>query len=424
MRDGRPRKRRRVEPENLPGLRRLRGLRARLRGRRLRTLDLPGLDLLARVGEAPILYGNAIRLLLDGLQASRIMEEDIASARATICVEMYLWRNDRFGRGVAALLAERARTGIQVRVIYDAYGCLGQEAVFRPILDAGGLVVPYEPLPPIFGRIWPGFPRDHRKLVVVDGRTAFVGSRNFGEEYSEAWAGPRAFRDLTLRIEGPGARECLRLFLHSWMRYGPEEEGEGLVPLLASTPPREAGSAGVQVLGRNRGPRGRRTMRDSLVTLLRLARREVFFAHAYFFPDHRTLGALRAAARRGVRVTVLLPADSDVPVAREAGRSFYGRLLGSGVDVLERQGRMLHMKAGIVDEEIVIAGSANLDTLSLFKNLEVAVNVFDATAARELRGALEEDLHASRRVTRQEWARRGRLRRLLERIAAWLRAWY
>ena len=267
--------------------------------------------------------------------------------------------------------------------------------------------------------------RDHRKLILVDGRVAFVGSRNVGEEYTEEFAGERAFRDLTVAIEGPAVRECLRLFARSWLRHGPDAEDPALLaPLLAGPPPAEAGSAGVQVLGMSRGFRGRRTMRNALVAMIRLARREILFAHAYFFPDHGTLRALRAAARRGVRVRILLPGKSDVPIAREAGRSFYGRLLRSGVEVRERRRRMLHMKAGIIDGEAVIAGSANLDTLSLFRNKEISVNILDPGAAAQLRAALEEDLSDSDRIRLEDWNQRGRVARLAERFAAWLRAWY
>ena len=401
----------------------MRRLRALLRVR-MRTLDLPLLDRLVRTTRAPFVYGNALELHMNGSTAMKRIEEAIREAKATVSIEMYLWRNDRLGRQLAALLAERARAGIQVRIVYDAYGCLGQEAVFRPLIEAGARVAAFGPLRRWIGWLWPGVPRDHRKLVIVDNRVAFVGSRNFGEEYSERWSGERAFRDLTVRIEGPGARECLRLFLRTWLRYGPDESDDDLAPLVSTAPAGDVGTAGVAVIGRNRGLKGRRTMRDALVALLHVARREVFFAHAYFFPDHRTLRALRNAAERGVRVSVLLPAVSDVRIAREAGRSFYGRLLRSGIEVRERQGRMLHAKAGIVDEEIVVAGSANLDTLSLLKNVEMSVLLHDPAAARQLREALAEDVHESHRVTRTEWNRRGRLRRTFERFAAWLRAWY
>ena len=164
-------------------------------------------------------------------------------------------------------------------------------------------------------------------------------------------------------------------------------------------------------------------MRDALVAMIRIARGEVTFAHAYFFPDHGTLRALRAAARRGVRVRIVLPGKSDVDRAR-GGTELLGRMLRSGIEVRERRRRMLHMKAGIIDGEAVIAGSANLDTLSLFRNKEISVNILDPGAAAELRAALEEDLSDSDRIRAEDWSGRGRLRRLVERFAAWLRAWY
>ncbi len=402
----------------------LAGLRARLRRRRLRSLDLGALELLARTGEARIVYGNRVRLLLGGVEAFGAIEKALAGARSTISIEMYLWRDDRLGRRLASLLAERARAGVQVRVIYDAFGSHGSEAVFVPVREAGGEVVAYAPLRALVGRLWPGM-RDHRKLILVDGRVAFVGSRNVGEEYTEEFAGERAFRDLTVAIEGPAVRECLRLFARSWLRHGPDAGDPALLaPLLAGPPPAEAGMAGVP------GPRDEPRVQGAPHDAQRAGRddparppRDPLRARLLLPRPRDPAGPARRGSPRGPRPD---PAAREVRRSDRArgGTSFYGRLLRSGVEVRERRRRMLHMKAGIIDGEAVIAGSANLDTLSLFRNKELSVNILDPGAAAQLRAALEEDLSDSDLIRLEDWNRRGRVARLVERFAAWLRAWY
>lgn len=384
--------------------------RDRLRGWRL--------DRLHGRGRAPIVYGNRAALLDGGERAFAAIEERIAAATTSVAIEMYTWADDRIGRRLADRCAERARAGVPVYVLLDAFGSLRSGAIAQRIEKAGARVLWYHALLPWAGRRWGWNRRNHRKLVIVDGVTGFAGGVNVAEDYSAEFSGAFAWRDLAVRIDGPGVREMTRVFLLSWIEAG--GAADDTAPLIATSP--EDGAAGLQVMG-GRGLLARRRLRGMHLQLLHLAHAEVFVANAYFVPERPLVRALVRTARRGVRVRLLLPGVSDSPPARWAARAFYGALLRAGVEIREVHDVVLHAKAAIVDGEVLLTGSANLDYRSFRHNLEVTVTVHDDSCARAAAAALETTWAGARPVTLEAWGSRGFADRLLEGLALLVRFW-
>jgi cardiolipin synthase len=330
---------------------------------------------------------------------------------------MYTWTDDRIGRRLAEAVRDRARAGISVYVLVDAFGSLGSEDLMASLEQSGAEVRWYQPLAP-WAPAWDPNRRNHRKLILVDGAIGFTGGMNISEVYTSEFRGEHAWRDMTVSVQGPAVREMARIFLSTWLRC--EGTAGAMGAILSGR--REKGKAGVQVVGGG-GWRGRRTLRGYYLTLIRLAHERIFLANAYFAPEPSLRRALCRAARRGVRVELLLPGTSDVPIVRWAGRASYTRLLEAGATIREMRGAVLHAKVAVFDDEIVLAGSANLDYRSFRHNLEIAVNVFDREFARKVLESFASDFTRAKEIRREDWRARSKLARVLERLAAMWSYW-
>jgi cardiolipin synthase len=383
--------------------------RARLRGWRLDRLDGRGLS--------PVVFGNDVRLLNGGAIAYAAMLEALESARSSVAVEMYTWADDRVGRRFASACAARSRAGVQVFALLDSFGSLGSGAIAQTLAKSGVRVLWYHALAP-WGRRWGWNRRNHRKLVLADGTVGFAGGMNLAEVYSAEFGGPDAWSDVGVRVQGPAVRELTRIFLLSWLAAGGSAEETSA--LVAS--PYDAGRAGVQVTG-GRGLIARRRLRAAHLELLRMSREQVLIANAYFVPERPLVKALCRAARRGVRVRLLLPGVSDAAPARWAGRAFYGALLGAGVAIRELHETVLHAKAAVIDGEVLLTGSANLDYRSFRHNLEVTVAVHDQECARAATSALEQDWDRALPLRLDDWLDRPLFDKVLEALALAVRYW-
>lgn len=387
-------------------------------GARRRSRFLPRwrlVDRLERRGHGPVCYGNRIDVLTGGREAFESMLGAIRDARGGVALEMYTWADDRVGRRFAEAVRAKALEGVPVHVLVDAFGSLGSEDLLASVEQAGAQVRWFHPLAPWTPKWYPNR-RDHRKLVLADGTVGFVGGMNLAEAYSSEFRGEASWRDLILRIEGPAVRSLVRLFTRTWIRAGGDPEAAGNL----GAPEREVGRAAVQIV-EGTGLLGRRGLRRYYMTLVGMARRRIFLANAYFAPERPLRRALRRAARRGVRVELLLPGLTDVPMVRWAGRACYGRLLESGARIRELRGAVLHAKLAVFDDEILLAGSANLDHRSFRHNLELAANVFDRTAARLALDSFEKEWERADEITLAAWRRRPLSDRLLEALAGLVR---
>lgn len=369
--------------------------------------------------------GDEVRLLRDGAEAFPAMLDAIANARREILLEMYWVGADAVGTKFRDALAERARQGISVRVIYDAVGSLGLGASFwQPLVASGAEVREYHPLSPLrptfaLSRIEQ---RDHRKILVVDGEVGFTGGVNLARPWLPFEDGGEAWRDDMIEVRGLVAEELRTLFYKTWRRlwllHLPHELvaphfPRDIVP-LSKRPSRR-----VYVLATQR--RSRRSLMREYLTRLNRARVSIDVANSYFIPDRSVRSALFRAVLRGVRVRILVPAKSDVAVVQFALEAMYDALLRHGVEVYTYPGPMMHAKTAIIDDTFATVGSYNLDERSRSKNLEVNVAVVDTAFATHVRQWFDRDLEHAARVDLYEWRARALPRRGVEYVAYALR---
>lgn len=354
---------------------------------------------------------DRIRLLRDGAEAYPAMLAAIRSASEEIVLEMYWVGADAVGERFRSALCERAQAGVRVRVIYDALGSWGLPSYWwLPLLEAGGEVIEFGPVNPWRRRFRLGRVRfrDHRKVLVVDGRVAFTGGINLAVPWLSRDDGGQGWRDDAIELLGPTARQLRTLFYDTWWRLGGSLAHAG----LASRP---NPASRVFVLANMVYGRPDRTIRRAYLVALKRARRTVDIASAYFLPGPVFLHALRLARRRGVRVRVMVPQRSDVLLADLALHDIIRTLLRDEIEVYAYQGGVLHSKTAIVDRRFVTIGSHNLDTLSWRFNLESNVVIDEPAFARVVTDAFERDLASAPRVGPE----------VLSRLPPWIRglAW-
>jgi cardiolipin synthase len=363
--------------------------------------------------------GNRVTIYDAGRDALGEMLRSIESARDRIHLETYILRGDGTGRRFLGALSEKAREGVAVRLLFDAFGSLGlDDAFLHPLREAGGDVVAFNPLRRLYPR-WAPRRRDHRKILSVDGVVAFAGGLNIGDEY---WGGDcaapqgRSWRDTHVKLEGPAVRDLDVVFLESWFRAdGPDLSW----PELVGTAPPQRGEVRCAVV-----PDGpvyrRRRMRELVIAGLRAATRAACLASPYFAPGRRVLRALGEAGRRGVEVDLVLAGETDHPILRRAAHAFLPRLLPSGVRVHEYQASMMHAKVALFDDRWAIVGSSNLDRQSFEHSYEVNLVLEGGGVADRFRESFARDLSHSRRMDVEALAQRSLLDRLLDRMASWV----
>ncbi|MFZ5468084.1 MAG: phospholipase D-like domain-containing protein [Myxococcota bacterium] len=356
---------------------------------------------------------NEVALLRDGAQAYPAMLEAIAAAQATICLQTYILREDTTGRRFAAALCERARAGVEVSLMYDDWGSNVSEPFLFQLRSAGVRTLAFRPvrwtgrMADLLNRLRQ---RNHRKSLVVDGKVAFTGGLNISDDYAAVEDGGHGWRDTHVRVRGPAAVELERLFLDSWRRHKGAPLDEARYQRPAYAPDRR-----VRFLG-NDFHHDRKDIRRAYLEALTAAKRRIHLTHAYFVPPARLLRELAKAARRGVDVSVILAASTDVKLTLYAARGLYGKLLAAGVRVFEWNGRVLHAKTAVVDGEWVTVGSTNLDHLSLRRNLEVNALFEDSRLGAHAEDMFNQDLYQCEQVTLEAW----RNRPLLEQVLSWL----
>ncbi|MCC6522110.1 MAG: cardiolipin synthase [Polyangiaceae bacterium] len=350
--------------------------------------------------------GNDVRLLINGRSAFPEMERAIAAARHTIHVLYYIWNDDATGRRIRDLLAERARAGCKVRVLVDAVGSshfLGKFA--DPLRAAGAHVAAF--LPPRFrGLRAPAFNfRNHRKILVVDHEVAFTGGMNIGDEYAYEWL------DISLSLRGPAVGALEHVLLEDWFFATGEHVAE-VEPAPVSLPCKV--TCAVIASGPDAVDEW---IHDAFFVALTRAERRIWLATPYFIPSHALTVALRTAAARGVDVRIVVPARSDVRLVRWASRAYYRELLLAGAHIFEYEGQMLHAKALVVDDNLAVIGTANVDNRSFKLNFEIGCFLHSEALNRELARWHEETVADSLRVRPRDLAHEPVLQTLRESAA-------
>jgi len=363
---------------------------------------------LRRIAEANASHGNIAHLLIDGPRAFQAMLDRIAAAKYRVHLENYIFRGDETGRRFAAALAERARAGVEVRVVYDWFGSLGTPSSFWKKLRAAGVEVRAFG-PPSARRPLALLRRDHRKLLVVDGAYAFVGGLCIGDEWTGNETTP-PWRDTAIELEGPIARQLDDSFALIWRRA----HGTPYPPLDAADPA-DVGDVVARVID---GPPVHARAYRLYQLIAALAEKTVYITGAYPLFPTPLRSALAAAARSGVDVRLLAPGRSDLALLNQAARAQYTRLLRAGVRIYEWTGPMLHAKTLAADGKLALIGSSNLNPYSFLSTYELDVLIEDAAIASALEYQFLDDLGHAREITLEEWSARPASQRLRERIGA------
>ncbi len=341
----------------------------------------------SRAGGAPLVGGNSVRILEDAAENFPAWREAIGTATRSIFLESYIFGDDAVGREFRDLLAERARAGVAVRVLHDWLGSPGKASrrFWRPLAAAGAEIRVFNP--PRFDSPLGWMSRDHRKAIAVDGRVAFVT----GLCVSAAWLGRpeknrEPWRDTGVEIRGPAVADVERAFAQVWEAVGPPlSPGELTDP--GTIPP--AGEIALRVVASAPTTAGLFRL-DQLVAAL--ARKRLWLADAYFVPITPYVEALRAAAKDGVDVRILIPGASDIPVLSPLSRSGYRSLLEAGVRLFEWNGTMMHAKTAVADGVWARVGSTNLNLASFVGNYELDVAIEDAGVAAAMEEMYRRDL--------------------------------
>lgn len=369
--------------------------------------------------ENPLVLGNKLTLLQDGPATYRAMFAAIRAANANINLETYIFEAGEVGEEFASLLLARQAQGIQVNIIYDSVGSLKTPRSFFDRLKAGGInVVEFNPINPLGAnkKQWSLNNRDHRKLMIVDGRTAFLGGINISEAYSSgstasshADADQAGWRDTHLQIQGPVVADFQKLFMETWAKQnGPALTDPKYFPALP-----HVGNEIVRAIGSTPdAPYSK--MYLTLMSAIDHAERSIYLTNAYFVPDPKLLSALKSAAQRGVDVQFLLPSKTDSWVVFHAGRSHYQDLLDAGIKIFERRGAILHSKTATVDGVWSTIGSTNLDWRSFLHNDELNAVVLGTDFAKQMEAMFAKDRLAATRIDPKKWKRRSVLYRIQE----------
>jgi len=385
---------------------------------------LSRLDRIAAMEEAatgsPLIKGNKVTLLFDGPDTMTAMIAAIQQAKSTINFETYIFDRDQLGLRFADLLIEKQRAGVQVNIIYDSVGSIGTPTEFFERMRAAGIkLIEFNPVNPLkrFGR-WQLNHRDHRKILVVDGKIGFTGGVNISAAYANSslfrarrrpGADAIGWRDTHVQIEGPAVASLQLLFLQTWSAQQDED-----LPDLDYFPKLEsAGDKTVHVLGSQ--PDHDYSLYKAYILAIQQARRSIHITTPYFIPDRQLVAALVAAAKRGVEVTLILPSVTDIGLVYHAGQSFYTQLLSAGVHIYQLQIAVLHAKTAVIDGSWSTVGSANMDIRSFLHNYEANVIVIDDQFGREMEKAFREDIRGSSQITLEQWQQRP----LSERIKEW-----
>ena len=373
---------------------------------------------------SPLSRGNDAQLLVDGPKTHQAMFAAMERARDHINLETYILEDGEIGERLARLLEKKIGQGVKVNVLYDGVGSIATPpAYFDRLKKIGAHVCEFNPVNPAKAAGgWELNNRNHRKILVVDGRVAFTGGINISSAYS---AGSRAnrrasqvkrgedsakgWRDTHVRAEGPVVTRFQRLFLDGWAledcgaaveaNYFPrlQEEGRKTMRVLSSDPGTEKSE-----------------MYGALLAAIGAARHRVWLTVGYFVPDPQTRQALMDAAHRGVDVRLMLPGFSDFWAPIYAGRANYSELLGAGVRIYEWDTALMHAKTAVIDSVWSSVGSTNLDWRSFVHNYEADLVLYDAAFARELERLFRQDVAASVEVKPGQWKKRGALERAKE----------
>ncbi len=356
---------------------------------------ITGAEKMARV---PLTGGNNVTLLVDGDATFESIFKGIEAAEQYILVQFYIVRDDDLGRELASRLIAKAQSGVSVFFLYDEVGSLGLPSSYSEQLRAAGVrIFPFHSRKGSGNRFQLNF-RNHRKTVIVDGRTAWVGGHNVGNEYLGRDDAFGHWRDTHVRVEGPAVIGAQLAFVEDW-RWATEKIPEGL-----DWAPQTAANSDAQVLMIASGPAdAMETASLMYMQAINSATRRIWIASPYFVPDDAIVQALQLAGLRGVDVRILVPEKADSRLVTLAAYSFYNDVRSAGPSCYRYQGGFLHEKVVLIDDDVATIGTANFDNRSFRLNFEITAVVIDVDFARDVEKMFEKDFADSRIMTPDEY---------------------
>jgi cardiolipin synthase A/B len=357
--------------------------------------------------------GNSVDVLQNGDGFFPPLFRDIAAARESVHIETYIWYDETISRQLATLLMRKAREGLSIRVLADASGGRQLKGEVRDRLEGAGVKVAH--FNPFrlrnLGRM---NNRDHRKLVIIDGRIGYIGGHGFGDKWTGNAENKESYRDTALRVTGPVVNRLQGAFSENWIKetgeipaddkYFPHLEPTGTAAAHVAYTEPSGSVASVQIL---------------YYLAIKAARREILIQNPYLLPDRYAIAALEEAVDRGVDVRIMVPSDdaTDSPVVQHASHHHFGTLLRRGVRIWEYQKTLLHQKVIVVDGIWSSVGSTNFDDRSFHLNHEVNIGILDPIVAAQLRAAFAEDLRHARERKFDEWQNRPLRHKLIDGVA-------
>ncbi len=366
---------------------------------------------------SPIVPGNRVEVLVNGDRIFPAMLDALRAARSTITFEMYIYWSGSVGKAFADVLSERARAGVKVHVLLDGVGSGKIEDAYIEQMETAGVEVRrYNP--PRFYTLDRLNNRTHRKLVIIDGTTAFTGGVGIADQWLGDAQDPAHWRDTHFRLEGPAVAHMQAAFMDNWTEVtGAVLHGTDYFPPLSET-----GTQAAQVFWSS-PVSGSRSMQLMYLLSLAAARKSILLSMSYFVPDEVATEMLVAAVKRGVAVRVIVPGPHiDSEVVRRASRAKWGPLLRAGVEIHEYQPTMFHCKVMVVDEVWTSVGSTNFDNRSFALNDEANLNVYDRAFAMQQVRIFEDDVSRARRITFEDWNNRPWKEKLSELAASIVRS--
>ena len=375
----------------------------------------PFLLLLSSLVDASINSTGDLKVFTNGPEFYPAILDAFRCAQRSINLEAYVFQSGGIARQYVDVLAERARAGVQVNLVLDAFGSLGApDETFRPLLQAGGKVERYNRL--TWYRILRMDNRTHRELAVIDGKVGFIGGAGVADQWFTGAKGKPGWRDTMIRVQGEAVANLQATFAENWLEasgevlvgsaYFPEIDcTDAATSLVINSTPTVGGSTRARIL---------------MQMLISSARHSIAITTPYFLPDKTLTRALCRAVERGVHVRILVPGvKSDHMLTRSTSRGGYGELLKAGAEVYEYQPSMIHAKILIVDQLWSVVGSTNFDNRSFGINDEVNLAVRESAVAQRLSSDLAADLRNSQRIGLEDWGRRPLTERATE-LLGWV----
>lgn len=351
---------------------------------------------------------NDVSIYTDGREKFDALLADIKEATDHIHIQYYIIHEDGLGKELVAALTEKAKQGVQVRVLYDYMGSRGISSHFyKELKQAGGLVEVF----------FPNFHlnyRNHRKLAIMDGKIGYVGGFNVGDEYLGLDKKFGYWRDTHLRTEGEVVHALQTRFILDWNQASKHHDIAYEKHLFPSLP--EAGNVGAQIV--SSGPDTEwQQIKNGYVKMVNSAKKYIYLQTPYFIPDESLLDALKIAAMSGVDVRVMIPDKPDHMFVYWATLSHAGELLKAGAKIYVYENGFIHAKTLVVDDTTASVGTANIDPRSFKLNFEVNAFLYDEKTAEELRDAFENDIPLAREITWEEYKKRPKIIQLKESVS-------